>query len=228
VAAVDPINEGENMPRGSLKVFAVLPLAALAVAGARSVPDASSSHATKAAAVAGLSQKAAGLSQKAAGLSQKAQSSGARRARRRTISLIATSAPGTPAFVGTGTVFPVFAPDMGDRFIFNDSLAKPNGQVVGHDGGVCTVTNPDFPPPPDGDTPGEIFCEFSAQLPGGQIAVMGLGSIDCHATVRLAVTGGTGKYRRARGSATVTPVDCSPTVSVFRITLVRERRGRSR
>src|SRR5439155_21847372 len=48
---------------------------------------------------------------------------------------------------------------LGDRFILNDLLLS-EGQVVGHDGGVCTIV----------DTAGEAVCSVVFALPDGTIA----------------------------------------------------------
>ena len=81
-------------------------------------------------------------------------------------------------------------PSRGDVLIDNDLLLKLNdsGMDVGHDGLACTVTDP---------SQSEAACQGSFVLPGGQITVQFLNSPPA---VKLgAITGGTGRYRTARG-----------------------------
>jgi Allene oxide cyclase barrel like domain len=84
---------------------------------------------------------------------------------------------------------------QGDEFIFHDVL-KRNGDKIGHDGGVCTVTSTKGP---------ESQCVVTFLLDGGQITVQGLfkemGPLP--QTFTFAVTGGTGQYVGAGGEARV-------------------------
>jgi hypothetical protein len=76
----------------------------------------------------------------------------------------------------------------GDVLIDNDRLLNASGMDVGHDGLACTVTDP---------SQSEAACQGSFVLPGGQITVQFLNSPPA---VKLgAITGGTGRYRTARG-----------------------------
>jgi hypothetical protein len=76
----------------------------------------------------------------------------------------------------------------GDQLIEADRLLNANGAEVGHNGLACTVTDPSVP---------EAACQGTFVLPGGQIAVQFLNSPP---SVKFgAITGGTGRYRTARG-----------------------------
>lgn len=79
-------------------------------------------------------------------------------------------------------------PSLGDVQILNDRLVNRRGKVVGHDGGVCTVTSLDPP---------ETNCTITFSLPGGQITTQFLNSPPPR---KLApITGGTKRYRSAHG-----------------------------
>ena len=79
-------------------------------------------------------------------------------------------------------------PSKGDQIISNDRLLNSSGTEVGHDGLACTVTDPSEP---------EAACQGSFVLPGGQLTVQFLNSPP---SVKIgAITGGTGRYRTARG-----------------------------
>jgi hypothetical protein len=76
-----------------------------------------------------------------------------------------------------------------DQFVFSNDLSE-NGKPVGEDGGTCTVTRI-----VSGDA--TLQCLGTNSLPGGQISVEGL--IVSGKPFELAVTGGTGRYSKARG-----------------------------
>ena len=79
-------------------------------------------------------------------------------------------------------------PSKGDVIIDNDRLLNASGKDVGRDGIACTITDPSVP---------EAACQGSFVLPGGQITVQFLNSPP---PVKIAaITGGTGRYRTARG-----------------------------
>jgi hypothetical protein len=91
---------------------------------------------------------------------------------------------------------------QGDVFAFTNDLYHGD-KKVGEDGGACTVTRL----APDGAS--TVHCSGSNSLPGGQIATAGL--IDYgpeeefkHDPYTLPITGGTGKYRKARGEVRIT------------------------
>jgi hypothetical protein len=76
----------------------------------------------------------------------------------------------------------------GDQLIQDDRLLNASGDEVGHDGLACTVTDPSQP---------EAACQGSFSLPAGQISVQFL---NAPPPIKIgAITGGTGRYRSARG-----------------------------
>lgn len=78
----------------------------------------------------------------------------------------------------------------GDQVLFKDVLVGAAGTPVGHDGGFCVVTKVEAAVVED-------ECLASYVLPGGQITTQGL---DTPAAEKpFAITGGTGRYRQARG-----------------------------
>jgi hypothetical protein len=82
-------------------------------------------------------------------------------------------------------------PSQGDEFIFHDVL-KREGEKIGHDGGVCTVTTVKGP---------ELQCVVTFSLSGGDITIQGLAKEG--EVFVFAVTGGTGQYQGASGEARV-------------------------
>jgi hypothetical protein len=78
----------------------------------------------------------------------------------------------------------------GDRIILGDRLLQA-GQEVGHNAGVCTITDP----------AGEMICEVVYTLPEGTIATQFLNTPPPAKT--FAVVGGTGRYAGARGTGTL-------------------------
>jgi hypothetical protein len=76
---------------------------------------------------------------------------------------------------------------LGDRFILSDDVLL-NGESVGHNGGVCTVT----------DLAGELICNVTWSLPGGTISTQFLNTPPPDKL--FAITGGTGQYAGARGT----------------------------
>jgi hypothetical protein len=88
------------------------------------------------------------------------------------------------------------APSKGDQTIFHDKLLR-DGRGVGHDDGSCTVTKIAATADPI-----KLACSLSVVLPRGQIALAGFATAapDKH----LVVTGGTGRFARAAGRATLT------------------------
>jgi hypothetical protein len=83
-------------------------------------------------------------------------------------------------------------PSLGDEQILFDSILDASGKKVGHDAGVCTFTS--LAPP-------EAECHITFFLPRGQIAIQLLNTPPSHKLV--AVVGGTGAYRGARGQAVI-------------------------
>ena len=85
-------------------------------------------------------------------------------------------------------------PSLGDYFVFSGVL-RHAGKRVGHDGGRCMFVH---------TRPFRAECEATAKLGGGNITQQGL----LHLTKGLgtfivAVNGGTGDFRNARGQATI-------------------------
>ena len=78
----------------------------------------------------------------------------------------------------------------GDRIILSDRLLR-GGREVGHDAGVCTITDP----------AGEAICEVVYSLPDGTIAAQFINAPPPAKT--FAVVGGTGRYAGARGTGTL-------------------------
>jgi hypothetical protein len=91
---------------------------------------------------------------------------------------------------------------LGDEFIFHEDLLK-NGNKVGHDGGVCTVTSLEEGAPVEGGTTGEFQCEVTFWFENGQITTQYLFSepTEFPETDTLVVTGGSGAYEGAEGHA---------------------------
>jgi Allene oxide cyclase barrel like domain len=76
---------------------------------------------------------------------------------------------------------------LGDRFILHDRVLL-NGRQVGHNSGVCTVT----------DVAGETICIVTWALPEGTISTQLLNSPPPRKA--FAVVGGTGRYLGVRGA----------------------------
>jgi hypothetical protein len=83
-------------------------------------------------------------------------------------------------------------PSLGDQFAFSGILRR-GGKVVGHDGVHCIFVH---------RHPGRGECEATYRLPGGQITAQALIPLRT-ATFVIAVNGGTGVFRNARGQATI-------------------------
>jgi hypothetical protein len=81
-------------------------------------------------------------------------------------------------------------PSMGDQIVSHDVLLDETGQQVGHDGVSCVLTDP---------AGAEAECTATFAVPGGQITTQFLNTPPPEK--HLAVTGGTGAYRNARGEA---------------------------
>jgi hypothetical protein len=82
-------------------------------------------------------------------------------------------------------------PSMGDQIVSHDLLFDQSGKQAGHDGVSCTITDP------AGGSEAECTATFA--LSGGQLTTQFLNTPP--PVKHLAVTGGTGKYRKARGDA---------------------------
>ena len=91
--------------------------------------------------------------------------------------------------------FPAGAPKQGSRLGFGDTIT---GSDHGSARGVCTLI---------GD---KMLCQIQVTLARGTLAVQGLIPEHPHHTP-LAVVGGTGAYKGARGTARSTEIDASTT-----------------
>ena len=80
---------------------------------------------------------------------------------------------------------------VGDRFEFTSDVLK-NGNVIGHQGAACTVLSV----LPNGDD--TFVCVGTWTLPGGMITAQAYRPADGDGGP-VAITGGTGIYRHARG-----------------------------
>lgn len=98
-------------------------------------------------------------------------------------------------------------PSLGDVQILTDRLVNRRGKVVGHDGGVCTVTSLDPP---------ETNCTVTFSLPGGQITTQFLNAPPPRKVAPI--TGGTRRYRGARGNLVLIEHPDQTGTIVFRFT----------
>lgn len=88
-------------------------------------------------------------------------------------------------------------PQLGDRFIVNVDLFDDSKAKVGHSGSSCTVVSV-----PPRDT--EVQCLADIVLAQGKITFGGLAPFPPTTTpVRFSVLGGTGDFRKARGTFVV-------------------------
>lgn len=100
---------------------------------------------------------------------------------------------------------------LGDQFVFSNDLFR-GGEKVGTDGGVGTIVR--LQPM----VAATIQFVATARLPGGQITVQGLVRFtDGPSTFRLAITGGTGRFRDASGVLIVEEVSETETHLTFRV-----------
>jgi len=101
---------------------------------------------------------------------------------------------------------PGFSED--DQFVFSNDLYS-GGQRVGEDAGTCTVTRI------AAGGAVTLHCLGTNSLPGGQISVQGIAAPG--EPFELAITGGTGRYSKARGQ--VFGENTSPTEMRIRLVL---------
>lgn len=88
---------------------------------------------------------------------------------------------------------------LGDQLAFGETFTQ-RGDAVGTSGVACTVTA--FEPPPSDDV--TVHCVGTLKLKHGQVNLQGLLDLDGLADpgpFRVAITGGTGRYRGAAGEA---------------------------
>jgi hypothetical protein len=96
-------------------------------------------------------------------------------------------------------------PDVGDIVALDDQLLV-NGRVIGHDGGSCVFNNVSRP---------EASCVVTFALPRGTITGQWLNQPPPRKVV--AVTGGTGLYRNARGEAVIVEAPDQTGTATFRL-----------
>ncbi|NGO13108.1 hypothetical protein G5C60_37310 [Streptomyces sp. HC44] len=114
--------------------------------------------------------------------------------------LYAREVPGDEGDEGEGQ-----APGIGDSFAFAEDLSRTKGgDRVGRGGVTCTVVRT--------GNPGDLHCVGTYVLsrePGGQLTAQTLMAFDpsdeTPAAFDIAITGGTGDFRDARGSIRSTP-----------------------
>ncbi|MGW5220864.1 allene oxide cyclase barrel-like domain-containing protein [Nocardia sp. NPDC004085] len=85
-------------------------------------------------------------------------------------------------------------PDPGDVQISTDDLSR-GGQNVGHDSVICTIVSVS-------DASVEVNCQATLSLPEGQITGQGMVKDPGRpgkSEYDIAITGGTGSYKAARG-----------------------------
>ncbi|RKT88871.1 hypothetical protein SAMN05421805_107166 [Saccharopolyspora antimicrobica] len=85
---------------------------------------------------------------------------------------------------------------LGDEYVFSDQLRQA-GRPVGDDGGSCQVTHVD-------GARITTNCTLTLRLPDGQLTAQALGVRGEDAL--MAITGGTGAYRTARGELHATDI----------------------
>lgn len=87
----------------------------------------------------------------------------------------------------------------GDQLVFaGDTFTSKGAAQVGRAAGTCTTMST--------GAAGEVICVVDFSLPGGQIAAQGLfvaAELFGGKTLSFPITGGTGRYRHARGEGTV-------------------------
>lgn len=88
---------------------------------------------------------------------------------------------------------------IGDQFVFaGDTLDRKGGTKLGRLAGTFTTASP--------GTAGELVAAATFTLSGGQITTQGLfvaSDLFGGRTMTFAITGGTGRYRHARGVGTI-------------------------
>jgi hypothetical protein len=90
-------------------------------------------------------------------------------------------------------------PTVGDEFVTAQRLLR-RGRPVGRAGGSCQIVAP-----ARGVNRFTFNCTLTLRLPTGQIVFHGLATFGEQGPqgMRMAITGGTGSYRQARGQTTV-------------------------
>ena len=105
-------------------------------------------------------------------------------------------------------------PNQGDKYTGTSILrnaapqfGKPNGAVVGSDTYAITITSEQW-----------ATVKVQAKLPGGTVRVQGRTSL-LLPSIKVPVTGGTGRYAGARGSSTATDLSDGRSLNVYRLRL---------
>jgi hypothetical protein len=145
--------------------------------------------------IVGLLLAVAGVAAAAASSSSTAPRSGSDDRKSVVLRLVATEVDST--FIDLGD--PDFS--QGDQFVFTNDLLR-RGEKVGEDGGMCVVTRL------TAAGAATFKCVGSNALPGGQITVQGLVTYGPGEEVKeepyfFAITGGTGRYKTARGQVKI-------------------------
>ena len=97
---------------------------------------------------------------------------------------------------------------IGDVLVFTGSILGDDGSTIGRVDGQCSVT----------DNAGQAYCTPVLSLPDGQILLAGSRSIVA-LQGHLAVVGGTGRYRTARGDAIAHDNDLTHSEGSFDVAL---------
>ncbi len=109
---------------------------------------------------------------------------------------------------------------LGDYFVATEDLFR-KGRKVGHDHATCTLTR--LEPKTGNPQTGAVQCLVTLMLPEGQITTQGVRTFALDAqeppNFVLAITGGTGAYKAARGSVHI--VDLNATDSRLTVRLIR-------
>lgn len=95
---------------------------------------------------------------------------------------------------------------LGDQFVFSSKLLK-DGDVVGHDGVVCTLVSVERQ---------EGQCVATTWFDDGQITVQGLINFT-EDPPAVPITGGSGKYEGAEGELHIRPVSETKEVLTFHL-----------
>lgn len=86
-------------------------------------------------------------------------------------------------------------PSLGDEIVFTGPLSQ-GGQQTGHQGAVCTTVSLERQ---------EAQCVATYSFRGGQITAQALVVLNSPDAYDVAITGGTGRYRDAKGEVHVLP-----------------------
>jgi hypothetical protein len=97
------------------------------------------------------------------------------------------------------------APQPGDYVVITDDYLR-DGKVVGHDIVHCILA-----------TTEHSLCFAAVDLPGGQLELQGIGPAGGSGNFTIAVTGGTGRYANARGTAQIISGPNNTGTEIFRL-----------